>query len=1048
MLVLGHLGGMASWEDVVVGDEDLKRGLYDRLVDQATAAAIDELGPGLISTADAPDAADLPDRVASAVARIVHAVLTSTPSDKLSEVSRGLVDAVVDRVAQLELGSLDDSRLANPVRRLKAIEERSPSGEAIVIERPKTPLRSTVLMTNGPTEPSIGHELRHEVDSADGIDLVLAFIRWTGIDQLLDPLRRHVDRGGRLRVITTTYTGSTEPRALDALAELGAEIKVSYDTRTTRLHAKAWHFQRATGFSTVFVGSSNLTHSAQVAGKEWNVRASMDANPELIDAFERTFETYWEDPHFEDYDPSRFVRAISRERADDSIVATPFELQPYPFQRHILERLRVERSKNRPHNLIVAATGTGKTVVSAFDFRYLRSTLDRSRLLFIAHRKEILEQSRTTFRHVLRDGAFGELWVDGERPTEWEHVFASIQSLANHVGEIDPNRFDVVIVDEFHHAAADSYSELLDRLKPTHLLGMTATPERADGLDVRRWFDGRIAVELRLWHALEQELLVPFRYFGVSDGTDLSRVRFAAGRYVASELTNVYTADDVWVSKVIAAVRRRVTDPMVMRAIGFCASVAHAEFMANSFNAHGFTTVALSAHTPSDERRAAANGLRDGSIHAVFAVDLFNEGVDIPSVDTVLMLRPTESATIFLQQLGRGLRRDESTGKTELTVLDFVGVQADGFRFDQRFRGLLGRTRRELERDIEDEFPFLPSGCSINLDPVARAVVLDNVRRALPQNVTQRVAELRELGDVGLADYLTETGLEIDDVFVGDHSWSSLRRMVGIENRAMGPDEERVRKGVGRLLHVDDAERLSSYARWAGGPTPDASVLPLTERRRLEGMAFGLLGTVRAAEFQSLQDAIDHLWKHPVVLAELGEAIDLLGDQVMHEQTPLAIGDAPLEIHASYSQSEVLAAFGDSTLATPRNLQAGVWWSEANQTDVFFVTLQKTERDYSPKTRYLDYAISEHLFHWESQSVTSTSSPTGQRYLNHRERGSKIVLFVRETRKDDVGRTSPYLCLGPASYVSHRSERPIKITWRLECPIPGDVFTRYRTAVA
>jgi superfamily II DNA or RNA helicase len=217
----------------------------------------------------------------------------------------------------------------------------------------------------------------------------------------------------------------------------------------------------------------------------------------------------------------------------------------------------------------VAATGTGKTIIAALDYRRLKEELPRARLLFVAHRSEILEQSRTTFRHVLREGSFGEQWVGGERPAQWEHVFASIQSLtAGDIANIDPEHFDVVIVDEFHHAAAASYEALLDHLRPRHLVGLTATPERADGLDVLRWFGGRIAVELRLWDALEQGLLAPFHYFGIHDAKDLSGITWRRGTgYDTSELTSLYTGDDVWASKVIAEVRRKIGSPHRMRAL-------------------------------------------------------------------------------------------------------------------------------------------------------------------------------------------------------------------------------------------------------------------------------------------------------------------------------------------------------------------------------------------------------------------------------------------------------------------------------------------------
>ncbi|MCP3935378.1 MAG: DEAD/DEAH box helicase family protein, partial [Actinomycetia bacterium] len=673
---------------------NLEPGLYDRLVDHLLAGQLTQLEDRrLVAELADVDPAELPDRVGEVIATWIGRALTSTPSDDRAETALALAHDVIRTIERHKpdlIGS--DAQLDEPIRRLAAIEPLAPTGEAIRTRRPLTPLRDTVLMTNARDQPAVGREIEAEIDSADGIDVVLAFIRWTGIRSLLPHLRRHVEAGKPLRVITTTYTGSTELRALEALRELGADVKVSYDTSTTRLHAKAWRFQRDSGFSTVYIGSSNLTHSAQVTGLEWNVRASQRLNPELVAAFERTFATYWADAHFEPLDAERFRRATQSSEDDDAIL-TPFDIEPYPFQRQILERLQVERRKGYPHNLVVAATGTGKTIIAAHDYRNLRRDLDRARLLFVAHRKEILEQSQTMFRHVLRDGSFGELWVDGRRPQRWDHVFASVQSIrANDVEALDPEQFDVVIVDEFHHSAAASYEAMLDHLRPRHLLGLTATPERADGLDVLRWFGDRIAVELRLWDALEQGLLSPFHYFGVHDATDLTAVTWHRGRgYDVTELTNLYTADDVWASKVVEAVRDTVGNPLQMRALGFCVSIEHANFMARRFERAGVSAQAVTSATSDADRRQALADLRDGKLQALFTVDLFNEGVDLPAIDVVLMLRPTESATIFLQQLGRGLRR--TAGKDVLTVLDFVGHQAKQFRFDLRFRRMLGRSR-------------------------------------------------------------------------------------------------------------------------------------------------------------------------------------------------------------------------------------------------------------------------------------------------------------------------------------------------------------------
>lgn len=1028
--------------------EALQPGLYDTVLDQTLAKQITELEARRLRAQLAEiEPAELPDRIAEIVAGWARDVVAAASSADRHDTAFALAANVLDLL--VEHHGTDDAH-ARPepgLQRLLAVEALAPDGEPMRISRPLTPLRDTVLMTNARDQPTVGREILAEMESADRIDLVLAFIRWTGVRDLLPALRRHTGAGKPLRVITTTYTGSTELRALQALADAGAEVKVSYDTASTRLHAKAWCFHRSTGFSTVYIGSSNLTFSAQVTGREWNVRASERRNADVIETFDRMFETYWADPHFEPFDAEQFAAAMQRE-VDDSI-ATPFTIEPYPFQWQILEQLEVERRRGRNHNLVVAATGTGKTVVAALDYRQIRQKLSPSRLLFVAHRKEILETSRTVFRHVLQDGSFGELWVGGEKPRRWEHVFASIQSLsAGDLESLAPEQFEVVIVDEFHHAAATTYTRLLDHLRPAHLLGLTATPERTDSLDILRWFDGRMAVELRLWDALEQDLLSPFHYYGIHDGTDLRRIPWRRGRgYDVAELTNVYTADDLWVGKVLAAVHEKVGEPRRMRALGFGVSIAHCEFLADRFNRAGITARAVSANSAPSERDDALRSLAAGDVQILFSVDLFNEGIDVPAVDVVLMLRPTESATVFLQQLGRGLRR--SHGKDVLTVLDFVGHQSKSFRFDLRFRRMLGRTRREIERDVADDFPYLPAGCQVTLDPVAKTIVLDNIRTALPARWPERVRELRELGDVPLSTYLDATGLERDDVYQGGHNFTEMRRAAGL-NTSTAPDtESRVGRGLGRLLHIDDLDRLEAYTALLRAETPIAEH-DLDERRvrQLHGLLLTLLGP-RKGDFASLDDAARYFWSHHALRAELLELLPLLDDQVKHLHSPLGLlQPVPLQVHATYTREEVLAGFGASTVTSPLPLQTGVYWHKPSQTDLFFITLHKTEKHYSPTTLYRDYAISDRLFHWESQSTTAANSEMGQRYINHEAQGSNVVLFVRSSRTDGNGRTRPYFCLGRARYVDHRSERPMQITWELHDPLPGDVFSAFRAAVA
>ena len=554
-------------------------------------------------------------------------------------------------------------------------------------------------------------------------------------------------------------------------------------------------------------------------------------------------------------------------------------------------------------------------------------------------------------------------------------------------------------------------------------------------------------MELRLWDALEQELLSPFHYFGIHDGTDLRHVTWRRGRgYDTEELTHVYTADDMWAAMVLQAVQDKIGDPKCMRALGFCVSIRHARFMAETFEQAGVRSVAVTSKTPSPERDAALTGLRDGTLQVLFTVDLFNEGVDVPAIDVVLMLRPTESATVFLQQLGRGLRR--SAGKDVLTVLDFVGHQRAEFRFDLRYRRLLGRSRKELEADIEQGFPYLPAGCHLELDPVASDIVLTNIRASLPSTWPRRVEELRELGDVSLLQYLAETDLDVEDIYSRNHYWTELRRAAG--HVAEPPEgEAKLGRGLGRLHHIDDEERLGFLrSLTSDGAPPRTESYDLRMSRQLH-MALLTVFSPKKGDLRSLQEGVDVLWTHPELIAEWSSLLEALDNRVVHLQVPLGVLDAvPLQLHAHYTRDEILAAFGISSLMAPHPLQAGVYWHEQTQTDLFFVTLQKTEKEFSPSTRYRDYAASDRLFHWESQASTSEGSNTGRRYIEHQERSTKVLLFVRTSKTDGAGRTLPYFCAGFGNYVSHESDRPIAITWELESPLPGDRFAAYRAAVA
>lgn len=1025
------------------------RGLFETLITEELDARLGTLGDRFEARRSKIHEAEAADRIALHLSRVVERAVASIEKEKRVEVGTALARQLVDVIVGITGADvLAPERPVEEGEVLRSIVGKLPDGTAEDIRRPLIPLLDTTLLTNAPGEPRVGNQLLAEIHSADRIDVVTAFIRRSGIAPLLDALRVHCDAGRTLRVLTTTYTGSTEARALDELHSIGADVRVSYDQSSTRLHAKAWYFQRGSGYSTAYIGSSNLTHAAQVSGLEWNIRASSARNPSVVDKVAAVFESYWNSGDFVPYDREQFLARVESPSTAPTLMLSPVELRPEPFQERLLEQIDLSRRRGHHRNLLVSATGTGKTVMAALDYVRLRESLPRARLLFVAHREEILTQTLATFRQALRDHAFGELWVGGERPRRFEHVFASIQSLrASGVEQTDPAHFDVLIVDEFHHAAASTYRRLLDRLRPAELLGLTATPERSDGLPILDWFDGRIAAELRLWDAIDQHRLVPFTYYGVHDGLDLRDVPWRRGRgYDVNELSNLFTGNDAWARLVLKETARRVDDPTRMRALGFCVSIDHARFMARTFREGGVAATAIWSDTSEEERRQALRDLAERRVNVVFSVDLFNEGVDVPALDTVLMLRPTDSPTLFLQQLGRGLRRHPS--KTACSVLDFVGHHRAEFRFDRRLRALLGGTRSDVAVQVEQGFPFLPAGCHMELDPVATEIVLASIRGAVPSRWAAKVDELRAHAKgttvVSLPEFLDATGLDIEDIYTGAKSWSDLCQDAGLPVLPPGPQEKVLRRAVGRLLHIDDEQRIDAYQRLLSmEEPPDLQSLSRSDQRLLRMVIASLVDQAVTKE-TPLAEGCAALWAHPQVRAEVCALLDVLRDRIAHVAAPLTSHpDVPLAVHARYTRIEILAAFGVGEGAKVAPWQTGVYWTKDAKADLLAFTLDKTSGHFSPTTRYRDYAISRELIHWESQSVTRADSEAGLRYQRHAELGSAIMLFAR-LRSDERA----FYFLGPATYVKHESELPMAVTWRLAHALPGDLFVSFAAAVA
>jgi superfamily II DNA or RNA helicase/HKD family nuclease len=990
--------------------------------------------------------------VARHVAQEIARVLGGVGVKGRAEVSQSLADQLLAQIAEFARAHAQDEepvldqRLAPPPRRLLSIHKGTPP------IRPTTPLSTSTLLTRNRAEPALGRELASELATADRVDAIVAFVTVGGVRLLADVLEEFSARatGLRFRLLTTVFSGTTEVEALDRLARLpGTAVKISYDVRRTRLHAKAWLFRRDTGLSTAYVGSANLTATALGGGQEWMVKVCEADLPQVVEKFQGTFDSLWEDVEFETYDPrssearTRLRAALGAERQGGEPLTSLITLRPLPFQEEILERLRVEREVHgRRRNLLVAATGTGKTVIAACDYaRIAGAARVRPRLLFLAHRREILLQARDTFRHALQDGAFGELLADGDRPERNEHLFATIQSVAasDLIGRLGVDHFRHVVVDECHHLPAPSYQAVVQRLQPDLLLGLTATPERSDGKSLLPDFDGHVAHELRLWQALDQQLLVPFEYFGISDLTDLRTVRWTRTGYDQAALSALYTGNDTRAALVLKQLERHVADVRSIRALGFCVSVEHARFMARRFGEAGVPALAVVGDSGTEERTGAAARLREREVNVLFTCDLYNEGVDLPFVDTLLLLRPTQSATLFLQQLGRGLRHHER--KPSCLVLDFIGQQHERFRFDAVLSAMTGVPRVRLRKAIGDGFPYLPSGCTLQLDRVAREVIVRSLQHTLA-GARAMVPELRELasevsGKLSMSTYLNETGREVEEIYSAG-GWTTLQRRAQLADGDDAETEDLSRR-LGWLLHVDEPARLAAFGRLpssslgAGDASPPLSA---ADRGRIQMLDAQLW---ERGEMPSAEVTFEKLTKSPAIVAELGELREVLDEHVTVASEVYPVADWPLGLHRHYTRREILAAIGFVRPGQKKKIVQGGILKLDECRELLFVTLDKSGTGFSPTTRYKDYAISRDLFHWETQGAASVSRPSGQRYIESPGNGMTFQLFVRSAPTD------AFAFLGPVRYQSHTGDRPIAITWRIEHPMPASLFERYAT---
>ena len=668
--------------------------------------------------------------------------------------------------------------------------------------------RTDVMTGDKDARMQLYYQLSRSLRGAESVDIIVSFLMESGVKMIVKDLEKALRRGAKIRILTGNYLGITQPSALYMIKrELGEQIDLRfYNEKNRSFHPKSYIFHYK-NYSEIYVGSSNISRSAFTSGIEWNYRFRSDSDQESYEKFFGTFEELFynhsiviDDEELKRYSKNWHRPAVTKDldrydvEADDKDLNVRFMYEPRGAQIEALCALEQTRMEGAKRALVVAATGVGKTYLAAFDSKSFK------RVLFVAHREEILKQAAVSFHNVRNSDDYG-FFNGTEKSTDRSVIFASVATLgrSEYLNEryFSRDYFDYIVVDEFHHSVNNQYRRIVEYFKSEFLLGLTATPERMDGKNIYEICDYNVPYEISLKSAINKGMLVPFHYYGIYDNTDYSGIHIVRGKYDEKELNETYIGN-VYRHDLIYKYYRKYGSK---RALGFCCSREHAEEMAQEFCKRGIPSVAVYSNSNSEyaeERSVAIQKLTDGEIRVIFSVDMFNEGVDIPSVDMVMFLRPTESPIVFLQQLGRGLRK--SKGKEYLNVLDFIG----NYEKAGSVRYLLTGSSK-LERgsyDPADRSDF-PDDCQIDFDMrlIDLFSEMDKRRLKLKDKIINEYFRVKDLLEKAPSRLELFTYME-DDVYqmaVTHSKENPFKRYLDFKNgiNELSDDEKEIYHGIG-----------------------------------------------------------------------------------------------------------------------------------------------------------------------------------------------------------------------------------------------------------
>lgn len=915
------------------------------------------------------------------------------------------------------------------------------------------------------------NELKKSLKECKSFYFSVAFINYSGLQLLLDTLKEVEDKGIKGKIITTTYLNFTEPKALERMQEFeNIDMKIFIADNKVGFHTKVYIFENEDDYK-IIIGSSNLTQSALKSNVEWNVKVLSKEGAPFIEHVLKEYNNLWDmsselnDEVLQRY--MLFLNEIKRTEVRRQMVFENLKpISPNKMQKRAMENLERLRAHGENKALVIAATGTGKTYMSAFDvMQYKPRTM-----LFIVHREEILKKAKETFEKLLKGRNIKTgLFTGNAKDRDANYLFATIQTMNRYYEDFHKNYFDYIIIDEAHHGASDSYLNVLGHFEPKFTLGMTATPERCDSLSVFELFDNNVALEVRLHEALDEELVIPFHYFGVTDieGVDLEDVNLDDKSQLAQRLMINRRVDFI-----IEKMNFYGHDGNFRKLLGFCVNIEHAKYMAEEFNKRGISSVALSGEDTVAKRDEYIKRLESNKddLQTIFTVDIFNEGVDIPSVNTVLMLRPTNSPIIFIQQLGRGLRKSGS--KEFLTVLDFIGNHNKTFLIAIALNGARYYDKDSLKVAVATDFADVPGCTHIQIDQISKDRILEQIDKENFRDLKYLREEYNQFkilcgGKIPymLLDYVKYDGAPDPVKFIDKEGTylgfvAKTEKDDELKELLLNDDFEKILKELNTSLPL---KRINEFVILKYLLNHDSISLEIAKNEILKYINYMDEDSIRHAF-----ECLDHQYWDSVMIRQKVKLIEykeytlyrtdrfeaIINKKEYRKYIEDAInygifryekefqeeyyGVPFLKLYEQYKMVD-LALLSNYTKTHSAFRGSGLL---SNGKEYFlFIDLHK-EEGIEERINYKDKFLSENYFQWQSPNSTKQDSNRGKNIIFNKDRNVNLHLFVRKYKEIDK-KAQPYIYIGKGDVVEYEGEKPITVKLKLQNEVPTKIYREF-----